>query len=322
MAKTKHDYKPSYVWPNPAFPFRIYYEGPNCRIFIIENIRANWDWMYKWHEKFRPNDIFFVYCGWYQSLPGAKDSDEIFRLLDLRRENFFFLFNSELEKKNLEAFGFQGAIINQNAWLDEDLVMKPQDVPKEYDAVYVARRSPFKRHMLASKVPNLALVAGINHGNAEVEVPPHRYINDRQLTADEVCLMINKGRCGLILSEIEGACFASSEYLLCGVPVVSTPSFGGRDVWYNEYNSIISEPNEDAIAAAVEELVRWPRNPERIRQMHIEKAAHYRNKFIAILEEIFKRFGVSDIDAGTYFKDNFFHKLRRSHIPNFNIIFG
>ncbi|MBZ4023548.1 hypothetical protein CKO11_13885 [Rhodobacter sp. TJ_12] len=320
MAETKHDYKPSYVWPNPAFPFRVYYDGPECRIFIIENIRNNWNWMYEWHERFRPTDIFFVYSGWYQSVGGAKDTEKIFRLLGLRKENFFFMFNSPLEQKNFD--GFQGAVINHNAWLDENLVMKPLGLAKEYDAIYVARRSAFKRHELAAKVGNLALVAGINHGNAEAPLPPYRYLNDTQLTPDQVCEMINKASCGLIMSETEGACFASSEYLLCGVPVVSTPSYGGRDVWYNAYNSIIADPTPEAIAEAVEEMVRWPRNPARIRQMHIDQAHGYRREFIKALDGIFKRFGVTSIDADKYFKDTFFHKLRKSYVPDFKKIFG
>ena len=30
-----------YTWPNPSFPFRLYFEHPNLRIFIIENT-YNW----------------------------------------------------------------------------------------------------------------------------------------------------------------------------------------------------------------------------------------------------------------------------------------
>jgi glycosyltransferase involved in cell wall biosynthesis len=126
----------------------------------------------------------------------------------------------------------------------------------------------------------------------------------------------------LILSEEEGACFASSEYLLCGIPVVSTPSKGGRDVWYNEYNSIICDPTPDAIALAVEEFVRNPRDPQRIRQDHIDQAQKYRERFINLLADVFNRFGVVDVEPLNYFKANFFHKLRKSYKPDFKAIFG
>ena len=45
----------------------------------------------------------------------------------------------------------------------------------------------------------------------------------------------------------EGANYSSSEYLLCGLPVVSTESSGGRDYWFDDYNSIICKPNEDSV---------------------------------------------------------------------------
>jgi glycosyltransferase involved in cell wall biosynthesis len=319
---TKSNFKPSYVWPNPAFPFRIYYDSPKCRIFIIENIQHNWNWMSEWHEHFRKTDFFFVYCGWYHSPFFAKEAETIFSVLNLDKSQFFFMYNSPLEMENFSIKGFQGDVINQNVWLDENLVMRPINVDKIYDAIYVGRRSAFKRHFLASRVHRLALIAGINHGNAIADIPPNDYLNDKPLSQEEVCKKINQAYCGLILSEEEGACFASSEYLLCGIPVVSTPSKGGRDVWYNEYNSIICDPTPDAIALAVEEFVRNPRDPQRIRQDHIDQAQKYRERFINLLADVFNRFGVVDVEPLNYFKANFFHKLRKSYKPDFKAIFG
>ncbi|MFZ1029717.1 MAG: glycosyltransferase [Limnoraphis robusta] len=278
--------------------------------------------MSEWHEHFRKTDFFLVYCGWYQSPSFANEAETIFSLLNLDKTKFFFLYNCPLEMQNFSAKGFQGDVINQNAWIDENLVMRPLNLNKIYDAIYVGRRSAFKRHMLASQVSRLALVAGSNHGNAISKIPSHDYLNNQPLSPEEVCEKINQAYCGLILSEVEGTCFASSEYLLCGVPVVSTPSKGGRDVWYNEYNSIVCEPTPDAVALAVEEFVQYPRNPQRIRQMHINQAQTYRAKFINVLADIFNRFGVVDVDPVNYFKANFYHKLRKSYKPDFQAIFG
>ncbi|NJL20894.1 MAG: glycosyltransferase family 4 protein [Leptolyngbyaceae cyanobacterium SM1_3_5] len=316
------NFKPSYTWPNPAFPFRLYYDSPKCRIFIIENIQHNWNWMLEWHEHFRKTDFFIVYCGWYHSPAYANEADTIFSILSLDKTQFFFMYNSQLEMDNFAVKGFQGEVINHNAWLDENLVMRPLVIEKVYGAIYVARRSAFKRHLLASKVSSLALVAGINHGNAISDIPKYDYLNDRPLSPEEVCEKINQAHCGLILSEEEGTCFASSEYLLCGIPVVSTLSRGGRDVWYNEYNSIICEPAADKVAAAVEEFMRSPRDPQKIRRMHLEQSEEYRSKFIGLLSEIFNRFGVEDVEPSSYFKKTFFHKLRKSYKPDFKAFFG
>jgi glycosyltransferase involved in cell wall biosynthesis len=38
------------------------------------------------------------------------------------------------------------------------------------------------------------------------------------------------------------------EYMLCGTPVVSTPSTGGRDVFFTPENSIIRDDNPKAVA--------------------------------------------------------------------------
>lgn len=177
MNESIQGFKPSYVWPNKAFPFREYYVGAECRIFIIENIQHNWQWLSTYARRIRKNDYFFVYCGWYHSPAFAKEAEEIFILLGLHKSNFYFMFNSELEKNNFAIYGFLGSVINHNAWLDENIVMRPLGCPKIYQAIYVARRSQFKRHMLASNVKGLALVCGNNHGNEVCEIPDAEYVN-------------------------------------------------------------------------------------------------------------------------------------------------
>jgi len=316
-------YKPTYTWPNPAFPFRIFYQGPKCRIFIIENIQHNWNWLSAYYDKIKPTDIFFVYCGWYHSPHFAKEAEKIFSELKLNKKNFIFMYNSPKEKVNFSEYGFEGLMINQNCWLDEKLIMQVKpEVEKIYDAIYVARLSAFKRHELANSVTNLALVAGINHGNPETKnLPQHMFMNDIQLSAHEVCGKINESKCGLILSAVEGACFSSSEYLLCGIPVVSTHCEGGRDTWYDDYNSKVVEPDPRKIKDAVDFFVANPRDPYRIRNDHIAKAQSYRNIFIRKLGDIFNTYGI-DMDSRKYFEDNFIHKLRKSQKPNFEEIFN
>lgn len=316
------EYSSPYTWPNPAFPFRQYYDGEECRIFIIENIHHNWEWFSKYGKNFRENDIFLVYCGWYFDEYFAKQANHVFDALPLRKENFFMMFNSETEMKHFEVTGLPGDVINHNCWLDPSHFQVSHDVQKLYDAIYVGRLSPFKRHELAAKVPNLALVAGLDHGNAStLPVPPHVYRNDRILTPDEVCEKINQSHCGLLLSEVEGACFSSSEYLLSGVPVVSTKCFGGRDVWYNDYNSIVVDPDPDAIRDAVAFFKENPRDPHKIRQAHIDLAQTHRGRFISALGDIFARFGIK-MDAQAYFDENYMHKMRKSYVPDFDAIFG
>jgi glycosyltransferase involved in cell wall biosynthesis len=321
MTNAESGFKPSYLWPNPAFPFRLYYESSRLRIFIIENVSHNWAWLSSYSTRIRATDFFLVISGWYHSEWLADQAWKTISSLELSIKNFYFLFNDEFEKSNLQAKGFRGDVVNQNAWLDENLTMKPLDVPKIYDAIYVGRRSAFKRHELAGKVKKLAIVSGNNHGNNVAPIPSALYVNPEPLSSSQVCEKINQSRCGLILSAEEGACFASSEYLLCGIPVVSTHSKGGRDVWYDDYNSIVCDPDPVQISDAVAYFNSHPRDPFEIRSRHVKKACEYRLRFIAVIKELFWENGIRDIDPSRYFYDNFIHKMRGSIVPDFDSLF-
>lgn len=270
---------------------------------------------------FQERDFFFVYCGWYHSEWLSHQASQTLATLNLSKERFYYLFNSPEEEQNLRAEGFDGSLINQNAWLDENLVMRPLSYVRQYDAIYVGRRSAFKRHILAELVPNLAIVAGNNHGKEIAPIPQFSYLNPKPLSSEEVCEKINQSHCGLILSELEGACFASSEYLLCGIPVVSTISKGGRDVWYDDYNSIVCDPDPQQIADAVAFFKAHPREPERIRAKHIEEAHKYRLRFIEVFAKVLHQYGVRGLDNHRFFYDNYFHKMRKSIRPDFESLF-
>lgn len=316
------DFQPGYVWPNPAIPFRLYYADNKCRIFIIENLTHNWKWLSTYRAGIRSTDFFFVLVGCHHGEWLVNKSRKMLDALNLDIQNFFILSNSNSDLENFRNAGFNTDLINQNAWLDESGPMRVINGTKCYDAIYVGRLIPVKRHQLASKVENLALVAGLSHGAKLVDPPPHIYRNTTPLTRDAVAEKINQSKVGLILSAEEGACYASSEYLLCGVPVVSTFSKGGRDVWYNDYNSFVCDDDPDAVANAVRTLVSEPRDPHKIREQHISQAKKYRARFVHQLHEVFERFRVSNVDAAAYFEDNFYDKMRKSYIVEFDQIFG
>ena len=89
---------------------------------------------------------------------------------------------------------------------------------------------------------------------------------------------------------------ASSEFLLCGLPVVSTPSSGGRDVWYNDRNAVICAPTSAAVREAVEEIKtgletgRFDRI--QIRGHHVRLAQVMRDRFNNCVQHLFDRYGV------------------------------
>jgi glycosyltransferase involved in cell wall biosynthesis len=324
MMARMSEFAPRYVWPAKTFPFRLYFQSEQCRIFVLENLQHNFTWLSAYAKKVRPTDRFFVIVGCHYHPWLVEEAGRMFDALQLDRQQFAILFNDEREQRIFAEQGFSGAVVNQNAFLDQTKIMR--DLPgtrKQFDAIYVARPIALKRHHLAAQVPNLALVAGNLHGaNTAVQVPPHVWANDKPLTPDQVCQKINEARCGLILSEKEGASFVSSEYLLCGVPVVSTKSEGGRDVWYDDYNSRVVDAEPAKVREAVEFFAANPRDPQRIRQAHIELAQQYRARFVQLLDKTLRSCGVDYIDAERYFSAHYFHKMRKSIQPDFGQIFA
>lgn len=107
---------------------------------------------------------------------------------------------------------------------------------------------------------------------------------NKVISKSEVNDILNDSLVGGIFSTVEGGCRASAEYLLCGLPVVSIKSQGGREIYYNKNNSIICQNDPDSVKKAVEECIIKIKsgffNREKIRQMHIEQSNIYRNNLV------------------------------------------
>ena len=301
-----------YTWPNPAFPFWLYYQDNNTRIFMIENVFHNYCWLEQVKEKIRPGDIFICQTGWYIDDYIAKTNLLCIEMLNLNIDQFYILCNCEEELQFIKKYGLNGTIINHNTWLDYEKFQLHADTEKQYDCLYIARPSKFKNHELLRGVNNLALVAGgNNHGNEQVDLP--ECVNDPYIQLDRsgIVDIINKSKCGLCLSEHEGACYTSSEYLLCGTPVVSVESKGGRDYWYNENNSIICKPTAESVHEAIEQALDRDWDFRYIREAHVNQIKSQRNKFITqVLEPIFLKYNVKT-PAKQHFVDKFQEKMKQ-----------
>ena len=220
------------------------------------------------------------------------------------RGQVFYLSNTEQIHRARRAVGLDSHFVNIGALIDaSDFI--PVEGEKRYHAAMISRFSWFagdqlKRHDLAREVPSLALLdpmfgsVSSYYREHYAGMPNCRFINESRLPPEEVASLLGQSHCGLILSSIEGVCRASSEYLLSGLPVVSTPSTGGRDVWYDDENSIVVEPDPKAVAAAVESLVRNPRDPQSIRAGYLERARVFRERLVTdVLEPVMHRFGAA-----------------------------
>lgn len=227
-----------------------------------------------------------------------------------------FLCNSERETHLADRLGLPSIFCNQNCLLDENLYTIREQVTKEFDAIYNARIDPFKRHHLLQGVQSLALIVGPGLANTQerqqyrklirlllkdacvlndVRKRPLASILDESLRfpfipPEEVCQHINSSRVGVILSREEGACYASAEYLLCGLPVVSTANMGGRDVFLqNEDYVKYAAPTSHSVRKAIAYLAGIEFDPYYIRSRTLQKMEPHRDRFRNLLQSIYAK---------------------------------
>ena len=122
-------------------------------------------------------------------------------------------------------------------------------------------------------------------------MPSHSFLNPiegerfRPLAPAEVNVVLNRARVGLCLSAAEGAMFASMEYMLAGLPVVSTPNLGGRDFFFDPDYCLTVPANAGAVRAAVESLVARNIPASYIRSRTLARAERERGHFIELLRQ-------------------------------------
>lgn len=193
------------------------------------------------------------------------------------------------EERTRKYCRIRGAFVSHLQYLCED-IFKPLELEKLYDAIYVARLASFKRHELAREIKRLYIACS---GDLKSFCPAvaHAEFNEKQLKKPELAKMFNHSYCSLALSKVEGAMNASFESLLCGVPVVTTPSKGGRDVFFNADNAIVVPPDAKAVAAAVEHWKSHPPDPQMIRSNALEQLTVHRLRFCEYVAMLIKRHG-------------------------------
>ena len=218
-------------------------------------------------EKF----TLFLQLGWSAELPEVAEELKT-RLAEARNAfpecRFIILANAQKEVGVIKEFA-EVYLAQHNAFLDHKRYKLAKSGKRQYDALYIARITPFKRHELALKVNNLHLIgsysekersyfentiAGFFHAKWTQKVPSFFIGRD-----------IGKAACGLALSAIEGAMFSCGEYTLCGVPVVNTRNLGGRDTLLPDFAVKVADDNAESVAQAVQYWVDNPVDPQEIR---------------------------------------------------------
>jgi glycosyltransferase involved in cell wall biosynthesis len=231
------------------------------------------------------------------------------------------LSNTQADYEMFQRNGLDAVFCSQNALLDEHQYRIQPEVAKVFDAVYNAQIAAFKRHELAAAVPRLSLLTyRLYHEPGRLDVVrrtlPHaqwpnfdagRY---RNLLASEVSRELNRARVGLMLSHAEGANFATVEYLLSGLPIVSTENIGGRDVFYEDEFTELVDATPEAVAAGVKRMIDRNPDPELIRERTLARMQRHRDRYIDLLQRICDAEGISR-DMRAEWPDYFTNKMIR-----------
>lgn len=236
-----------------------------------------------------PRAVMFMQLGWQRQTPDAADAFAAkikAALAEMKQLSITVLANSPDEAAVLQQHGLDAVFCHQNAFLDWKRYAVGRR-KKLFDAIYIARITPFKRHQLAGKVRNLALVGSFSErerGYAETilsSVPHLAYFP--KIHSWNIKYIIAKSGCGLCLSSEEGAMFVSAEYLLCGKPVVNTANIGGRDQMFPDFAVKNVPDSPEAVAEAVEAWNAAPPDPYAVREAIIAKMRLHRNRLRMLL---------------------------------------
>lgn len=244
------------------------------------------------YPKFGPHD-YLLMTDWGPMFPSAA------QLIAKApyKDNFFWCANGDFEVEQLKLGGVKNAyVISHNAFISQKTFdIRPID--KKYTAVFCQSVIPLKRPRLTAAIKNVAFVTG------DAPTPQYQIMIDAceghvlsGCSAEQVAQIMNQSHCGLTLSMAEGGSYATTEYLLSGIPVVTTENYGGRDAYLDVTNSVFTKDDSaEEVARCVNYVVknRKKYNPEAIRQGAIAKTNEMLNRLKdEILAPICEKYGV------------------------------
>lgn len=222
-----------------------------------------------------------------------------------------FACNTQEEAAGLRKLGEAAFFHSHNVHVPEWIFTPLDGVEAEFDAVYNAQLVPWKRHELSLGIrscaflfhrglplPDVAATEKAIIARHAAAAPGHVFINQFgkdgapiRLPPAEVNGHLNRALVGLCLSAKEGAMFASMEYLLAGLPVVSTKSVGGRHVYLDEEYCRIVQDDPQSVAEAVDALKARGIPRSYVREKTLKRLEQDRADFLDLLNAILEESG-------------------------------
>ena len=188
---------------------------------------------------------------------------------------FIILANAAREVEIIKDF-CEVYLASHNAFLNPRRYPLTTGKKRKFDALYIARITPFKRHELAVKIKKLHLIGSYSEKEKEyfaatIAKFPCAVWSQKVLSffiGRKIC----EAACGLALSAVEGAMFSCGEYSLCGVPVVNTKNLGGRDTLLPAFSVRYADDTPESVAENVEYWVNNSIDPVEIRNGFLQLA--------------------------------------------------
>ncbi len=294
------------IWNSTGQPLRAGLLLDSPPVLYVKFNDVSWRWQIAaLGERFREPGLLLVGFLWLQNVRTVRQMAEVKRLCaqHLPGWEMIILCNSEPEVALYQGTSLRAELFNQNALLDEYVYDVDPSVPKEFEAIYDGQLIRFKRHHLAYGLESLALISykydlnyDPSYGKKVVsDLSGSTWINNpldpdyRTLSDREVAHQLNRARVGLCLSEEEGSMYASTQYLLCGLTVVTTRSRGGRDGMFNSTDCVYVEDRAEAVAAGVREALAWQLEPSQVRARVLERMRQHRARLIEIVQDYLQR---------------------------------
>jgi len=248
---------------------------------------------------------------------------------DIDPSKFYIWLASEEDIKHFKNTKFNYFLINRSSFVPLHTFTFDRNIPKQYNLVYNGNlpvNGKLKKHykrwdICPTSISDIAVIDGNvkRHANLENRNKNlnkyninYSYINDQFLLLTEVARIYQKSKVGIILSLREGGCFASQEYLACGLPVVSTKSISGRNLYYDKYNSIVCEPTKEAVTEVCLEMIRRVENNEidgeKIRNDFIKRMNERFTMWKRSIQDGFERLDI-EVDFEKFFNEIFLNKF-------------
>lgn len=242
------------------------------------------------------------------------------------RARLIVMANTLREERILGKLGVDVRFAPQNMFVDETMYHPIPGRERRFDAIYNAQLAPMKRHELARLVPSCVYVTKMFEAwSADLKqaqlakfvgsLPQgHEICNDT--TADSIVPMDHVGvneamasaHVGLCLSKLEGAMYASIEYLLAGLPVVTTRSRGGRDIFFHPDTTLVVDDDPRAVQDGVAAMKARAVPPEHVRATTLRLIVKERERFNTFVDDLRER-TVAPSERGWRF--DYHHKLAR-----------